>query len=129
MKLNPSQNALTCAIHAARAAGKIMRDNLRAEKKINETTQHDLKLELDVRCQKRIERILGASVPDAAILGEEGVAGVLTEFRWVIRYLIDGTVNRLRHPARMFHHAQTRVDSRFHASQWRRNYQTVLSVI
>ena len=69
MKLNAPHNALTCAIHAARAAGKIMRDNLRAEKKINETTRHDLKIELDVRCQKRIERVLEGSVPDAAILG------------------------------------------------------------
>src|SRR5580765_5125278 len=93
MKLNPPHNALTAAIHAAKAAGKIMRDNLHAEKKINEATQHDLKIELDVRCQKRIERVLGASVPDAAILGEEGVAGnPRARFRWVIDP-IDGTVN------------------------------------
>jgi len=131
MKLNPPQNALTCAIHAARAAGKIMRDNLRAEKKINETTQHDLKIELDVRCQKRIERVLKASVPDAAILGEEGVASsTRAEFRWVIDP-IDGTVNF----AYGIPHAcvsialQTRVELKTAPANGDANYQTVLGVI
>src|SRR5687767_568468 len=51
-------DALQSAIGAAHAAGEIMRRNLRAPKKINESTQHDIKLELDVRCQQTIEREL-----------------------------------------------------------------------
>src|SRR5580765_6919133 len=85
--------SLTCAVTAARAAGKIMRDNFHSHKKIDSATQHDIKLELDVRCQKRIESILRRAFPDVAILGEEGVAGdPQAPFRWVVDP-IDGTVN------------------------------------
>src|SRR5262245_26772571 len=85
--------ALRCAVGASEAAGKMMRDNLRADKKINEATQHDIKLELDVRCQKRIERELRRAFPDVAILGEEGITGdAESEHRWVVDP-IDGTVN------------------------------------
>ena len=78
---------------AARAAGQIMRQNLRAVKKVSSSTQHDIKLELDVRCQKRIERILQADWPRFSILGEEGMAGdPEAESRWVVDP-IDGTVN------------------------------------
>jgi myo-inositol-1(or 4)-monophosphatase len=85
--------ALAAAVSAAKAAGKVMRDNLRAEKKINEQTSHDIKLELDVRCQKLIERRLHAAFPQIALLGEEGEAGAGdAEYRWVVDP-IDGTVN------------------------------------
>src|SRR5580765_6616902 len=85
--------SLTCAVTAARAAGKIMRDNFHSHKKIDSATQHDIKLELDVRCQKRIETILRRAFPNIAILGEEGVAGdPQAPFRWVVDP-IDGTVN------------------------------------
>jgi myo-inositol-1(or 4)-monophosphatase len=84
---------LACAVSAARAAGQVMRANLLAVKKINESTQHDIKLALDVRCQKIIERILGRGFPDVAILGEEGVVGdSAAARRWVVDP-IDGTVN------------------------------------
>jgi myo-inositol-1(or 4)-monophosphatase len=70
-----------------------MRRNLRSTKKVNSATQHDIKLELDVRCQKLIERKLRAVYPWIAILGEEGVFGdTQTEHRWVVDP-IDGTVN------------------------------------
>jgi myo-inositol-1(or 4)-monophosphatase len=85
--------ALDSAVDAARAAGKLMRDNFRSVKKINEATQHDIKLELDVRCQKLIEKTLRRSFASVAILGEEGTLGdIESEFRWVIDP-IDGTVN------------------------------------
>jgi myo-inositol-1(or 4)-monophosphatase len=88
-----SKRALQTAIDAARAAGGIMRQNFRATKKINSATQHDIKLELDVRCQKRIERMLRAAWPGIAILGEEGVVGdPQAGSRWVVDP-IDGTVN------------------------------------
>lgn len=70
-----------------------MRRNLRQSKRINETTQHDIKLELDVRCQKRIERILRRALPEAALFGEEGTSGDPgADLRWVVDP-IDGTVN------------------------------------
>ena len=81
------------AIRAARAAGKIMRDNWYAPKKINHAEAHDLKLELDVRCQALIEKTLARAFPQIPVLGEEGDTGdVNAEYRWVIDP-IDGTVN------------------------------------
>ena len=80
-------------VEAARAAGALMRKNLNAEKKANEITSHDIKLELDVRCQKLIEKKLHRAFPEVALLGEEGEAGETdAEFRWVVDP-IDGTVN------------------------------------
>jgi myo-inositol-1(or 4)-monophosphatase len=85
--------ALRCAVRAAHAAGKLMRANLRSAKKINEATQHDIKLELDVRCQKTIERLLRRAYPSVPILGEEGIVGDPEgPTRWVVDP-IDGTVN------------------------------------
>lgn len=70
-----------------------MRKNLNAEKKANEITSHDIKLELDVRCQKLIETKLHRAFPQVALLGEEGESGATdAEFRWVVDP-IDGTVN------------------------------------
>lgn len=70
-----------------------MRRNLRAVKRINEATQHDIKLELDVICQKIIERRLRHAFPSIPILGEEGVLGdPEAPVRWVVDP-IDGTVN------------------------------------
>jgi len=70
-----------------------MRKNLTLVKKANEITSHDIKLELDVRCQKLIEKKLHAAFPDVALLGEEGDAGdENAEYRWVVDP-IDGTVN------------------------------------
>jgi len=92
MKLS-SQRAVECASTAARAAGRLMRSEKTAFKKINEQSQHDIKLELDVLCQKLIEKILLRSFPQAAVLGEEGVSGRAdAASRWVVDP-IDGTVN------------------------------------
>jgi myo-inositol-1(or 4)-monophosphatase len=84
---------LACATDAARAAGRLMRDNARAPKRIHAATQHDIKLELDVRCQKLIERTLRGTFPEVPVLGEEGVTGdPEAPWRWVVDP-IDGTVN------------------------------------
>jgi len=81
------------AVQAARAAGKVMRDHWHLPKKINVSEAHDIKLELDVRCQALIEKILAAAFPQIPALGEEGNTGDTTaEARWVIDP-IDGTVN------------------------------------
>ncbi len=92
MKIS-EKKALACAVKAAQAAGAVMRKNLRLTKKVNQATQHDIKLELDVRCQKLIERTLRQGFPAVAILGEEGILGdTKAEYRWVVDP-IDGTVN------------------------------------
>jgi myo-inositol-1(or 4)-monophosphatase len=88
-----SNRALQIATTAARAAGRLMRSNKTAHKKINQQTRHDIKLELDVLCQKLIEKTLLRSFPQAAVLGEEGVSGQPdAPWRWVVDP-IDGTVN------------------------------------
>jgi myo-inositol-1(or 4)-monophosphatase len=85
--------ALEAAASAARVAGALMRRNLYSRKRANEVSQHDIKLELDVRCQNLIRRALGKAFPAAAFLGEEGVSGEESaEYRWVVDP-IDGTVN------------------------------------
>lgn len=93
--MNPKtlRAALLAAQDAARAAGRLMHANLNAAKRVNLATQHDIKLELDVRCQKRIESMLRRALPEAAFLGEEGEAAVVdADLRWVVDP-IDGTVN------------------------------------
>lgn len=85
--------ALDAATEAARAAGQLMRANLRSAKQINSATQHDIKLELDVRCQRLIQRRLKTAFPQFAFFGEEGTAGDPdAPARWVVDP-IDGTVN------------------------------------
>ncbi len=93
MKFSEQQRALACAVRAARAAGKVIRANASAAKTIASSTQHDIKLELDVRCQKLIERSLRKDFPGIPLLGEEGDSGDTTAAqRWVVDP-IDGTVN------------------------------------
>jgi myo-inositol-1(or 4)-monophosphatase len=96
MKATDQKKALALAVEAAKAAGAVMRKNLHLPKRINASQQHDIKLELDVRCQKLIERTLAAGfgeVAGVAVFGEEGTTGDLnSDLRWVVDP-IDGTVN------------------------------------
>jgi len=93
MRASEGRRALGAAVAAAQAAGLLMRRNLRSAKTISRQTQHDVKLELDVRCQKLIEKRLRSAFPEVAILGEEGVVGeAQAPWRWVVDP-IDGTVN------------------------------------
>jgi myo-inositol-1(or 4)-monophosphatase len=93
MNKSELRRALAAAVRAAHAAGKLMRKNLRETKVVNARTSHDIKLELDVRCQKLIEKILRRTFPRIALLGEEGDSGATNEaLRWVVDP-IDGTVN------------------------------------
>lgn len=85
--------ALRAAARSAKAVGALMRRELHASKRANSVTQHDIKLELDVRSQGLIQKALGRSFPEVALLGEEGIAGHAdAEYRWVVDP-IDGTVN------------------------------------
>ena len=94
MKLNVSLlSALAAAVKAARAAGQVMHANWHKPKHVNSSEAHDIKLELDVRCQALIEKSLSRAFPQIPVLGEEGITGDVTaEYRWVIDP-IDGTVN------------------------------------
>ncbi len=93
MKNFPLNQALAVAVKAALAAGQLMRANWHRPKRVNASDVHDIKLELDVRCQKLIEKILRARFPQTPLLGEEGDSGDVTaEYRWVVDP-IDGTIN------------------------------------
>ena len=88
-----TSRALAAARGAAGLAGALMRTPRYGVKKINVATRHDIKLELDVRCQKLIESSLQRVFPQIPILGEEGILGdPESEYRWVVDP-IDGTVN------------------------------------
>jgi myo-inositol-1(or 4)-monophosphatase len=87
------ERALSTAMRAAHSAGDLIRRQLASHKRATAMTQHDIKLELDLRCQRLIERVLRSAFPEVGSLGEEGVAGdPNTEHRWVVDP-IDGTVN------------------------------------
>jgi hypothetical protein len=93
MKRSDINAALTCAEAVSRKVGVFLKGKLRAHKRINQQTAHDIKLELDDRSQRMIERQLLKVFPEVAILGEEGVVGDPDfEWRWVVDP-IDGTVN------------------------------------
>ena len=93
MRPSEQKRALDMAVQAARSAGALMKKNFHLPKKVNETAQHDIKLELDVRCQKLIEKKLGDAFPKISVLGEEGDSGdAAAAYRWVLDP-IDGTVN------------------------------------
>lgn len=93
MKTSDQRLALKCAVEAAGTVGSLMRKHLFSVKKVDSSTQHDIKLALDVHSQKVIEKRLRKTFPEIAILGEEGVSGdPQAAQRWVIDP-IDGTVN------------------------------------
>ncbi len=93
MTLNQLRGAQRIAIEAARASGALMRQNWHRLKQIDSQEQHDIKLELDVRCQKLIEQLLSKHDPAIPVLGEEGSSeSEASDYRWVVDP-IDGTVN------------------------------------
>ncbi|MEM7383573.1 MAG: inositol monophosphatase family protein [Verrucomicrobiota bacterium] len=84
---------LEIAVAAAKEAGALLRAECGSPLTVNETTQHDIKLELDVRSQDLITGRLLEAYPDHAIYGEEGMAGDQNSpWQWIVDP-IDGTVN------------------------------------
>ena len=84
---------LDSAITAARTAGRIQRDNFETELGVGEMLAYDIKLELDVSCQRAITEILLGDHPHSGVLGEEGSAGdPSADLQWIVDP-IDGTVN------------------------------------
>jgi myo-inositol-1(or 4)-monophosphatase len=84
---------LDTAIEAAQQAGELLRENFGGSLQINEMLAHDIKLELDVRSQDLITKLILGRYPDHAIYGEEGLAGNQTSPQQWIVDPIDGTVN------------------------------------
>lgn len=86
-------DAIDLAISAARAAGTLLRSHFGTSLNVDAIHQHDIKLELDVKSQELITRMVLDQFPDHAIYGEEGIAGNQSSpFHWIIDP-IDGTVN------------------------------------
>lgn len=84
---------LETAIEAAAAAGKLLRNNFGSTLAVNQSTHHDIKLEIDEQAQRAITKVILADFPDHCVLGEEGSAGKAdADVRWVVDPL-DGTVN------------------------------------
>src|SRR6267154_2190528 len=84
---------LDTAIEAASEAGKLLRKNFGSTLNVNQATHYDLKLELDVRSQQLIAKIIMGDFPEHCILGEEESTGnANADVRWVVDPL-DGTVN------------------------------------
>jgi myo-inositol-1(or 4)-monophosphatase len=84
---------LSVAVEAAHLAGQLQRDGFGSELVVNELLRHDIKLDLDVRCQELITETILRHFPDHAVLGEEGNAGnEASNTQWIVDP-IDGTVN------------------------------------
>ena len=84
---------LEAAAQAARSAGELLRQHFGAPLEVNAFEAHDIKLDLDVRSQDLITRLLLDRFPGHAIYGEEGLAGNQdSECQWIVDP-IDGTVN------------------------------------
>ncbi len=87
-------NYLEAAIGAARSAGDLLRSNFGSKDlDVSSFEAHDIKLDLDVKSQDLITKLLLDQFPDHALYGEEGIAGKAdSEFQWIVDP-IDGTVN------------------------------------
>jgi len=76
MKPSELKRALASAVQSAQMAGALMRKNFHSPKKVNEEHQHDIKLELDVRCQKLIGNCpQGGNNPNNRQGGQPGRGG------------------------------------------------------
>src|SRR6266550_8738478 len=84
---------LDAAVKAACAAGEMLRHNFEKPMQVNQSTKHDIKLEIDVRAQELITQSLLKEFPQHALYGEEGIVGdQSSQYQWVVDPL-DGTVN------------------------------------
>jgi myo-inositol-1(or 4)-monophosphatase len=84
---------LEAAENAARAAGKLLRENFGRPQRVNAVAPHDVKLQIDVQTQDLITKLLLTEFPRHALYGEEGMMGdQSSEHQWIVDPL-DGTVN------------------------------------
>src|SRR6185312_5549985 len=125
MKIFSVNKVLAAAVKAARAAGKIMRDNWQRPKQVNLADAHDIKLELDVRCQRVIEKILFAAFPEISVVGEEGCSGDANSEHRLVVDPIDGTANYFFGMPR----AAVSIALQSHLKTKKSKFKTVLGVI
>jgi len=84
---------LDAAENAARAAGKLLRENFHRRQRVNAVAAHDIKLEIDVQAQELITNLLLEEFSGHALYGEEGIVGdQASDYQWIVDPL-DGTVN------------------------------------
>ena len=84
---------LDAAENAARAAGKLLRENFQRQPRVKSVAAHDIKLEIDVEAQELIGKLLLEEFPAHALYGEEGIVGdQSSDHQWIVDPL-DGTVN------------------------------------
>src|SRR5215216_3342580 len=84
---------LDAAENAARAAGKLLRENFQRRQRVKSVAAHDIKLEIDVQAQELIGKLLLEEFPAHALYGEEGIVGdQSSDHQWIVDPL-DGTVN------------------------------------
>ena len=84
---------LDAAENAARAAGKLLRENFQRLQRVKAFAAHDIKLEIDVQTQELIGKLLLEEFPAHALYGEEGIVGdQSSDHQWIVDPL-DGTVN------------------------------------
>src|SRR5579885_2252006 len=91
MKSFSPNPALAAAIKAARRAGQVMRDHWRRPKRVHAVEAHDVKLELDLRCQRLIDKTLRAAFPEIALQGKTGN----TQFQTVLGVIYDPFTDEL----------------------------------
>ncbi len=81
------------AKEAARAAGKILIDNLGKINKIEYKARNDLITEVDIESEKTIVNMIRDRYPDHSLIAEEGtLVKSSSEYRWIVDPL-DGTMN------------------------------------
>jgi myo-inositol-1(or 4)-monophosphatase len=84
---------LDAAETAARAAGKLLRQNFQQRQRVHAVAAHDIKLEIDIEAQGLISKLLLDEFPAHALYGEEGIVGdQSSDHQWIVDPL-DGTVN------------------------------------
>src|SRR5215472_3013257 len=84
---------IDAAENAARAAGKLLRENFQRRQRVKVVAAHDIKLEIDGQAQELIGKLLLEEFPGHALYGEEGIVGDQSSDRqWIVDPL-DGTVN------------------------------------
>ena len=86
--------ALEAAEEAARVAGEILLGEYPQLQNVREVTRHDVKLDVDVRCEEAIQQVIRRHFPRHGFLAEESGdrASSSSPYLWVVDPL-DGTVN------------------------------------
>jgi len=95
MRISSSMTAALLAETSAtaKAAGKILLDNVQKNRKVQFKGRIDIVTEMDLASEKLIVARLSKALPEASFLTEEGsIADLNSEFKWVIDPL-DGTTN------------------------------------